>query len=83
MITAAQLEWACKRGMLECDLFLAPFVRQGFENLSDLEKSQLYELLEFPDPVLYEWFMGASNPTGPQSRFQALIEKIRCQNRVL
>lgn len=78
----SRLEWACKRGMLECDLFLAPLIKSQFTQLSEEQQEKLYELLKLPDPLLYEWFMGKSEPTGELMHFQALIETIRCQSRV-
>lgn len=81
LINQARLEWACKRGMLECDLFLAPLIKMKFAQLSDEQQEKLYELLQIPDPVLYEWFMGKSAPIGEEAHFQSLIETIRCQSR--
>ena len=81
MITQAKLEWACKRGMLECELFLVPFLKNQFGSLSNDERSQLHDLLEYPDPVLYGWFMGTLPVTGEMVVFKNLIEKIRCHPR--
>jgi antitoxin CptB len=76
MISQARLEWAAKRGMLECELFLVPFIKRQFGYLSEHEKSQLYELLQYPDPLLYGWFMGAPLDEDMLS-FVPLVEKIR------
>lgn len=77
LITQAQLEWACKRGMLECELFLIPFIKAQFDYLSEDEKSQLYELLQYPDPLLYAWLMNIEPIQEAQSYFRDLIKKIQ------
>ena len=81
MITQAKLAWACKRGMLECELFLVPFIKNQFNTLSNDERIQLHELLEYPDPVLYGWLMGVLPVEGETALFKNLIEKIRCHPR--
>jgi len=74
-----RLEWACRRGMLECDLCLAPLVKQQFAPLSPAQQDDLYHLLELPDTLLCEWFMNKANPTGEYAHFQSLIDIIRAQ----
>lgn len=54
----ARLKWACRRGMLELDVLLMPFVDEAFADLS-FEDQELFErLLTSDDPDLYAWFMG-------------------------
>jgi antitoxin CptB len=77
IVSQARLEWAAKRGMLECELFLVPFIKTQFCHLSEDEKSQLYELLQYPDPLLYGWFMKALPLEEEMLVFQNLIKKIR------
>ena len=34
----ARLKWACRRGMLELDVLLQPFVEEAFHDLSDQDQ---------------------------------------------
>lgn len=54
----ARLRWACRRGMLELDVLLGPFVDEAFGDLSDDDKVLFERLLTSDDPDLFAWFMG-------------------------
>ncbi len=54
----ARLKWACRRGMLELDVLLMPFVEEAFNELSEQDKETFERLLTCDDPDLYAWFMG-------------------------
>ncbi|MFC3094741.1 succinate dehydrogenase assembly factor 2 family protein [Alteromonas sediminis] len=54
----ARLKWACRRGMLELDVLLLPFVEQAFDDLSFEEQETFERLLTCDDPDLYAWMMG-------------------------
>lgn len=45
--------WASRRGMLELDLILQPFVEQHYDNLSESDKSLFHGLLELEDQQLF------------------------------
>ena len=50
-----RLMWASRRGMLELDLMLQPFVEQHYDQL-DLTDQQLFQkLLELEDQQLFLW----------------------------
>lgn len=70
----AKLYWACRRGMLELDLLLLPFVENAYDNLSDSERSIFVQLLALEDPTLYQWFIARLEPEDLAIR--ALVEKI-------
>jgi antitoxin CptB len=53
-----RLRWRCRRGMLELDLMLLPFVEQQFSRLSRAERRSMERLLDYPDQVLLEWLQG-------------------------
>ena len=55
---ANQLKWQCRRGMLELDVILIPFLEEHFENLETALQSAFVELLKQADPDLYTWIMG-------------------------
>lgn len=60
-----RLVWASRRGMLELDLVLQPFVENIFPTL-DTSDQQLYEqLLEEEDQDLFVWFMRRGDPEDP------------------
>ena len=52
-----RIRWACRRGMLELDLFLLPFFDAVFEALSLREQTQFIAFLEQPDVELFQWLM--------------------------
>ncbi|MBT0585792.1 FAD assembly factor SdhE [Alteromonas oceanisediminis] len=54
----ARLKWACRRGMLELDVLLMPFVESGFHELNESDKVEFERLLTSDDPDLFAWFMG-------------------------
>lgn len=55
---ANQLKWQCRRGMLELDVILMPFLAEHFEELDRTLQSAFVELLKEADPDLYTWIMG-------------------------
>ena len=59
-VSASELKWRCRRGMLELDLFLARFVENeiGLKQLKEKERADFYQLLDFPDQELYEILIG-------------------------
>ncbi|MBN8445838.1 MAG: succinate dehydrogenase assembly factor 2 [Gammaproteobacteria bacterium] len=69
-----RLRWACRRGMLELDVLLAPFVEEGYDALT-LEQKHIFErLLAADDPDLFSWFMGHAR--SKDAELQALVELI-------
>lgn len=71
----ARLRWRCRRGMLELDLLLGEFVERGLHALSDEMKRDFEALLEYPDPVLFDWLMGRAAPT--DRGLAHVVERIR------
>ena len=57
--TKAKLRWACRRGMLELDVLLLPFIDDdAYDALPDEQKAVFKRLLTADDPDLFAWFMG-------------------------
>jgi len=57
-----RLLWHSRRGMLELDLVLMPFLEKHFATVS-AEDQELYELLlESEDQDLFKWFLGKEQP---------------------
>jgi antitoxin CptB len=60
-----RLFWASRRGMLELDLILAPFVENIYPTIEE-EDQRLYEkLLEEQDQDLFAWFLKRQDPDDP------------------
>lgn len=57
-----RLVWASRRGMLELDLVLQPFLENHYQGLSQVDKERFWRLLEAEDQDLFMWFMRRSDP---------------------
>lgn len=57
-----RLQWQCRRGMLELELFLTDFLEYDYENLSREKKLLFEDLLTVIDPVLFDYLMGTQEP---------------------
>ena len=68
-------KWASRRGLLELDLLLAPFVTEAFLELTVVLRQDYRELLFQDDQDLMEWIMGRSAIT--EDRFGPVIKEIR------
>ncbi|WP_088332342.1 succinate dehydrogenase assembly factor 2 [Lacimicrobium sp. SS2-24] len=61
-----RMKWACRRGMLELDVLLLPFLEQAFDELSDEQKETFERLLTCDDPDLFAWVMGHRTCDDPE-----------------
>lgn len=68
-------KWASRRGLLELDLLLSPFVAEAFRELNAVLRQDYRELLFQDDQDLMEWIMGRTPIT--EDRFVPVIEEIR------
>ena len=68
-------KWASRRGLLELDLLLSPFVAEAFRELNAVLRQDYRELLFQDDQDLMEWIMGRAAIT--EDRFLPVIEEIR------
>lgn len=50
----AKLSWSCRRGMLELDLILHPFLIQQYPQLSPKQQHDFHRLLDCPDQEIYD-----------------------------
>ncbi len=80
LMSKPRLRWACRRGMLELDVLLAPFVEAGYDSLTQQQKEDFERLLAADDPDLFAWFMGHARSEAPA--LQALVELILDRVRV-
>ena len=57
-----RLVWASRRGMLELDLILQPFIENVYKNLDDVDQQLFDLLLEEQDQDLFNWFLKKQDP---------------------
>ncbi|PSL15560.1 antitoxin CptB [Marinobacterium halophilum] len=57
-----RLTWQCRRGMLELDVLLVPFMQEAFADLPEEDQTRFVKLLECEDQDLFVWFMQRSEP---------------------
>lgn len=75
-----RLIWACRRGMLELDVILMPFVEHEYDGLDEEHRAVFRRLLECDDPDLFAWFMG--HDSSQDAELQAMVEFILERNQV-
>ena len=69
-----QLYWRSRRGMLELDLQLQPFLKQSFFSLEENEKEGYEKLLLEEDWQIYDWLRGVTTPVGEDAAL--VVDKI-------
>ena len=75
-----RLRWACRRGMLELDLILEPFVENFYETLEEADQLRFEVLLESEDQSLFMWLMKRQSPDSPDmQRIVQIIHESRAQ----
>jgi antitoxin CptB len=57
-----RVQWASRRGMLELDLLLEPFVAECYPGLPEEDQRRYCQLLECEDQELFGWFLGRMPP---------------------
>ena len=71
--------WASRRGMLELDLILVPFVENRFLTLSHADQQLYIRLLEQEDNEMFTWFLGRERPADQQ--LAKIVDQIIAHNR--
>jgi len=61
-----RLFWASRRGMLELDLILLPFIEQIYPELGEEDKARYHQLLDSEDQDLFAWFLRRQDPDDPE-----------------
>ena len=54
----SRLRWLCRRGMKELDVVLVRYLENTYEEATTLEQEQFREILQMPDPDLYNLLLG-------------------------
>ncbi|MEH6586464.1 MAG: succinate dehydrogenase assembly factor 2 [Halioglobus sp.] len=57
-----RMRWAARRGMLELDLVLEPFVQTRYATLDDIDRARFQNLMLCEDQDLFTWFMRRGQP---------------------
>jgi antitoxin CptB len=57
-----RLFWSSRRGMLELDLILMPFIENVYPSLSEADQQLYQQLLEEQDQDLFTWLMRREDP---------------------
>ncbi|MCH8497101.1 MAG: succinate dehydrogenase assembly factor 2 [Marinobacter sp.] len=60
-----RLWWHSRRGMLELDVLLIPFLEQAYRDLPADDQARYRKLLDCEDTDMFEWFMQRSKPQDP------------------
>jgi antitoxin CptB len=58
MSEMSRLRWLCRRGMKELDVILLRYLENSYESASTAEQNRFRELLQMPDPDLYNLLLG-------------------------
>ncbi len=70
-----RLKWASRRGMLELDLILQPFVEKVYPGLSLHLQQRFADLLLCEDQDLFAWLLNRHEPNTPE--LQEMVRMIR------
>jgi len=63
-----RLYWHSRRGMLELDLILIPFLEQYYETLPRDDQLRYQALLKSEDQDMFKWFLGREMPEDSELR---------------
>lgn len=70
-----RLFWGSRRGMLELDLILQPFLENIYPTLEQADKERYWKLLEAEDQEMFRWFMHRENPENTE--LQRIVDIVR------
>ena len=69
-----RMRWAARRGMLELDLVLEPFVTECYAGLDARDRERFQQLMISEDQDLFSWFLGRDQPKDEE--LAAIVSKI-------
>jgi antitoxin CptB len=75
-----RLRWHCRRGTRELDRLLGWWLTERYEKSDSAARTAFANMLELPDPDLWEWLIGQATPADPG--FARIIDEIRTEHRV-
>ena len=65
-VSFKRLKWQCRRGMLELDVLLEPFLDDVYLTLVEEDKQRFHQLLACEDQDIFPWFMQKETPDDPE-----------------
>ncbi|MEH6469823.1 MAG: succinate dehydrogenase assembly factor 2 [Halopseudomonas sp.] len=60
-----RLRWHCRRGMLELDVLLVPFLEDRFRSLAYEDQQRFEKLIAGEDQDIFSWVMRTVIPDDP------------------
>jgi antitoxin CptB len=69
-----RMRWASRRGMLELDLVLEPFVNTCYAGLDEVDRQRYRQLMECEDQDMFGWFLKQQRPEDPE--IANIVDKI-------
>jgi antitoxin CptB len=69
-----RMRWAARRGMLELDLVLEPFVTSRYAQLGAADRSTFQRLMQCEDQDLFAWLLQRDNPD--DAELAAIVRQI-------
>ena len=75
MSEISRLRWLCRRGMKELDVVLTRYLEHSYETASADDQACFRELLNLPDPELYNLLLGREGTSDPER--QRFLERLR------
>lgn len=69
-----RMRWASRRGMLELDLVLEPFVVARYAALDERDRGRFQQLMRCEDQDLFAWFLGRQRPD--DAEIAAIVDKV-------
>jgi antitoxin CptB len=73
------LRWRSRRGLLELELVLLPFLSRRLESLTVADRERYARLLEYDDCDIFDWIQGRGEPEDPD--LVDLVADIRASNQ--
>lgn len=70
-----RLFWGSRRGMLELDLILLPFLEHTYPDLDQVDKERYWKLLECEDQDMFAWFLRRQDPE--DSELKRIVHIVR------
>jgi antitoxin CptB len=65
MSELSRLRWLCRRGMKELDLVMSGYLERHYASASSSQQALFRDLLQMPDPDLYDLLLGRGEPDDP------------------
>ena len=69
-----RMRWASRRGMLELDLVLEPFVVARYSELDEPDRRLFQRLMSCEDQDLFAWFLRREKPADEE--LQSIVSKV-------